>query len=396
MKRPLLLVSTLAVLATVWGVTIARDRQFRSWIATAPRNEAEAYVASHPDQPDALLRLAFLLRSAGEREAAERRARHAVEVAPSDERCWVEYSRAASDDKEAIRGLEGFLKLQADSAPVRAELARRYLLAGDVSTTRPLIEKALQASPESPDANRVQGDLFSVLRQLPDAEKAYRKSLALHDDNETRLALARTLIPLQRYAEIAGLCAPVVKAGVSSEISQEQRAEALVYTAGGRLYAPLTPQEIEGLQAQLREADSLSNALHAEERFLAPYFLGESFLRSGRPKEAIEPLERSVKRNPMFPGSLFSLSRAYRLAGESAKADSATVRHARISRLLGELEMYSNRLTQKPDDAEAMLRLAGTFEEMGNKGQAISLYRKLAAQEKYADTAQKRLKALLQ
>ncbi|GDX40380.1 hypothetical protein LBMAG21_06720 [Armatimonadota bacterium] len=394
MRRSLLLVSALVVIIVVWGTTLVRDSRWRKWIATAPRSEVEAYVTAHPDQPDALLRLTTLLRNAGEWEAAEGRTRHAVEVAPNEERCWVEYSRTIRDDKEVIRGLEGFLKIQPESASIRAEAARHYLLTGDMSTAQTLIDKALQLSPESSSAYRIQGDLMTALRQLPDAEKAYRKSLALQDDNETRLALSRTLIPLQRYEEIAGLCAPIIRAGSSPELSQEQRAQALIYTAGGRLYSPLTSQEIEILQSQLREAGTLSNALRAEERFLSPYFLGESFLRLGKPKEAIEPLERSVRLNPMFPGSLFSLSRAYRLAGETKKAETATAQHTRISRLLGELEMYSNRLTQKPDDAEAVLRLAGTFEELGNKGEAVSLYQRLVSQGKYVDLAQKRLKAL--
>lgn len=395
MKRPLLLGSLLALLAVFWGVSMARDRQFRNWIASAPRNEVEAHLATHPDQTDALLRLSFLLRNAGEREAAEKRARRAIEVAPNEERCWTEFSRAASDDKEAIRGLEGFLKVKPESASVRAELARRHLLSGDVAAARTLLEKTLRDSPDSPDGNRVQGDAFAALRQPVDAEKAYRKALSLKDDAETRLALARTLIPLQRYTEIEALCAPVVKAGASPEISQEQRAQALIYAAGGRLYAPLTPQEAAALQERLREADSLSAALRAEERFLAPYFLGESFLRTGNPREAIEPLERSVKLNPMFPGALFSLARAYRLAGDETKADSIAARHIRVSRLLGDLEMYSNRLAQKPGDSEATLRLAGTFEELGNVEQAVSLYRQLAAtQGEPAERARKRLKAL--
>jgi len=394
MKRPVLLSALLALLLLIWGGLRLQDRQWRRWLATASREELTAYVAAHPDQHDALLRLGVLQRHAGENAEAEKRLRHAVEVAPDDETGWVEFSRALTDDHEAIRVLEEALKTKESSAPMMAELARHYLQSGDVVDARTWAEKATQQQPASPDAWRIRGDVMAATHQAPEAEKDYRKALALRDDPETRLALARTLIPLQRYAEILALCAPIVRAGDSPEISQEQRARALLYTAGGRLYDPLTPAEIAALQAQLQEADSLSAQLTPNERFLPPYFLGESYLRLGKPKEAIPLLERSATMAPMFAGSLYSLARAYRLAGEQAKADATVRRHTRLSRILGEIEMYNNRLEQKPGDAETMLRLADVLTEADDTADAAQIYRHLIAQGKLVARAQHKLQAL--
>ena len=394
MKRSVLLIVLLFLVALTWGGLRLKDRQWHQWLATARRDELEKYVADHRDQTEALVHLAILLRNAGERERAETLVRHAVEVAPNEETNWVEFSRTLTDDQEAIRGLEGFLKVMPDSAPVMAELGRHYLQIGDAATARTLAEKATKATPESPDAWRLQGDVMVALRQMPEAEKAFRKALSLRDDTETRLSLARLLIPLQRYPEIISLCSPMVKAGHSPAISPEQRARALLYTAGGRLYDSLTPAEIALLQAQLHEADSLSAKLPMGERFLPTYFLGESFLRLNKPAEAIPYLKRSMEAGPMFAGSLYSLARAYRFVGETAQADAISTRHTRLSRILGELEMYNNRLQQRPDDAETMLKLAGVLAEAGSVREARQLYERLLAQGKLVETAQRRLKEL--
>lgn len=384
----------LLLLVVAWGALAFRDRRRHLWLQTARRAELQRYVSIHSEDPEAMVRLGILLRNSGETSEAEKRIRRAVEIAPNDERNWVEFSRTVTDDQEVIQRLRNYLQLKPDSAPVLTELARHYLQVGDEASARKLIEQAIQRSPELPEAWRVRGDLNAVRRQSPDAEKAYRKALALRDDRETRLSLARLLIPFQRYAEIIALCAPIVKAGPSADIPMDQRARALLYTAGGRLYDPLSPDSLALLQAQLREADSLAGHLTPGERFLPPYFLGESYLRAGKPAEAIPFLERSVAAGPLFAGSLYSLARAYRLTGDVRKADLVSARHARLSRILSELEMYNNRLEQRPDDAETMLRLAGTLTEAGNTSDASQIYQRLIDQGKFVETAQKKLKAL--
>jgi tetratricopeptide (TPR) repeat protein len=394
MKRSVVLGGLLVLLLLLWGGLRWKEARWQRWVATASRAELQTYLEGHPDQPEALARLGVLLREAGDRDQAERLLRRSVELAPDAETDWIEYSRAVSDDREAIRILQNMLRIEPDSAPALAEMSRRDLHLGDVENARALAEKAVQLAPESPEAWRSQGEVDLALRRQPDAEKAFRKSLALGDDSETRLSLARTLIPLQRYPEVITLCAPLLRPAPSLAVSKAQRVRALFYTAGARLYRPLTPEEIEDVQSQLREAEKYSADLPPEERFLPSYFLGESFLRRDRPQEAIPYLERSVALGPMFAGSLFSLARAYRLAGEPAKADAASARHARLSRILSELEMFRNRLEQRPEDAETLLRYGGALAESGNTAEAVQVYRRLVSMGKYGEEAQRRLRRL--
>lgn len=395
MRRSHVLPALLAAAVLAWGGLNWQSSRHRAWLAGASRAELQGYVAAHGDDAAALTRLSLLTLRAGDRAEAERLARRAVQSAPNEEEAWVAFSRAASDEHEAIDGLNGYLKTNPERAPILAELARHTLRMGDAGAAPALAERALKASPASPEAWQARGEILAAERRLAEAADCYRKSLAARDDAETRLALARTLIPLQRYAEIVELCRPLL--GVSDgSLSPELRARALVYFAGSRLYDPLDAAAIDDLQRQLREADSLSDRLAPEERFLAPYFLGESYLRQGKPREAIPLLERSVAAGSMFAGNRYALARAYRMAGERDKADTAARQHIRISKNLSDLEMYSHRLEERADDADAMLHLADALADTGSMEQARALYERLITQGKHTGEAKRKLNTLNQ
>jgi tetratricopeptide (TPR) repeat protein len=351
-------------------------------------------LRGHPDDPGALVRLGFLARNAGDRSEAESLLRRAVQVAPDSEPGWIELSRTVADDREASAALEGFLRVKPDSAVATAELARLSLRSGDIGGAERLSEKAVKVAPDSADAWHARGAVMAALRRLPEAEKDYRRALSFRDDTETRLDLARLLIPLQRYAEIIALCSRAAQPDRPPDVSLEQHARALVYTAGAKLYESLSSADVQRLQAQLIEADSLSSKLPAEERFLPAYFLGESYLRLHRPTEAIPYLQRSAAAAPMFAGSLFSLARAYRLSGDVAKADAATARHSRLVRITGRLEAYGDRLEQRPDDAATLLRLADALADAGSVDDAARIYRRLIAAGTFAEEARRKLAAL--
>lgn len=348
-KRPSrthILLAGLVIAVAVWAGLLVKDYRWHRWLANASQANLRNYVAEHPDHPEALQRLGVLARNRGDRKEAEKLLRHAVELAPDSEQNWIELSRSLADDKEAISTLEAYLKVAPESASTMAELAHRELQSGSFSSAEATSKKATEIGPLSPDAWRVWGDVLAAAGKSPDAEKAYKKALSLRDDPDSRLSLARLWIPLQRYGEIIEICAPVIGSGSAPNISLEHRARALLYTAGARLYGPLTQEETTVLRQQLEEADALSAQLTPGEQFLPPYFLGELYLRIGKPAAAIPFLERSVNLGPTFAGSIYSLARAYRLSGDSAKADAATALHTRISAQNGELEQRNERVRQ--------------------------------------------------
>ncbi len=292
------------------------------------------------------------------------------------------------------QALESAVQEHGEDPQVMAKLADRYLQDGEVGRARATAEIAIQRFPQSPEAYRSYGLCMLALRRLPDAEKSLQKSLSLADDVETRLALCRTLTPQQRFPLVIELCAPLIASSPSLAVTPQQRASALVYNAGSRLNGPLTSGELEILQQHLQEAMQPASALPVEERFLADYFLGDSMIRADKPAEAIPFLERSVAENPSFPGTLYSLARAYHLSGEETKSRETFVRHEKLSRLLSELDSLNTRLEQRPDDAETLLRMAGALAESGDVAQAAAIYQRLILAGKFSSLAEKRLKDL--
>lgn len=343
MKRSMLLLAVLVALALGWGGLQWRERVRQQWLSTASVDALRTEARSHPDQADLLARAGTLLNEAGETAEAEPMLRRAVDLDPSADRAWVELSRSTNNDAAAIETLRQGLRACPDSAAVQAEMAHRLLLAGHGQEARDAVTALTESHPNSAEAWAAYGEVMAAARRQTDAENAYEKSLRLRDAPETRLALARSLIPLQRYDRVRALCAPLVQATPALRVSKAQRARALIFYSGARLNGPLAPSDLTAIQEHLREAEALSPQLAEGERFLPSYFLGECALRAGRPAEAIPRLERSVALGPQFPGSLYSLARAHRLAGHTAKADEALARHAKLSRSLTALDAASSR-----------------------------------------------------
>ena len=394
MKRPVIITLLFVLTALTWAGLRVKEIRRQSWIANANLGDIEKFTKDHPDEPDALLRLGILLRNAGERGESEKILQHAVELVPYKEKYWIELSRSMDDHNAAVGKMNDYLKINAESAPAMAEISRHFLKMGDIPHARRIAEKAVKLAPNSAAAWRSLGDAMVVMRRLPEAEKDFRKSLALQGDAETRLSLARLFIPLQRYAEMIEVCEPILRARQGSDISPQQHLRAILYINGGRLYEPLNADEIVSVQNQIREVDTQSSILDPAERFLPPYFLGESYLRAGKPVEAIPYLERSAALGTMYTGNLYSLARAYRLAGNITKADAVNARHVRLSRMLRDMERYIDRLDDHPGETVTMLRLADTLVELGNKADAAAIYQQVIASGKSSDVAQRKLNEL--
>ncbi len=377
MKRPVILAAILIITSLVWGGLQWKQARFHHWLKTAPRAELEIYTKEHPDDPEALARLGILLRNDGAREESQKLLQHTVDLSPTTELYWIELSKSMDDQNLAIEKMESFLKIYPDNAAAQAQISAHLLKLGQISKARTSAEKATKLAPDSAAAWQALGDVMAATRRLPEAEKYYRKSIALDGDAEARLSLVRLLIPLQRYSEMRELCEPILRNKSSTDISPVQRLRAELYISAARLYDPLEPSEIASLQNQIKDVDSHSSKLDPQERFLPPYFLGESYLRDGKPSEAIPFLERSAALGPMYAGSLYSLSRAYRMSGNIKKADEVNRQHVRLSKNLRDIEMAMDRLDEHPGEIATMFRFADSLKDIGNKEDAKQVYQQI-------------------
>jgi tetratricopeptide (TPR) repeat protein len=391
-NRTALLLGALALAIVVWGGLRLRDSAREQWIASASVDQLEAAAKTHPDEADVLARLGTQLLESGNTARAEPLLSRALELDPSSDRRWTEHSKSILGDREAIEHLNQGLKAIPDSPAILAEIARRELAAGDGQRARDTAATATTASPSSPEAWTAYAEVMAAFHRQDDAVTAFRRALGLRDTAEARLALARTLVPLQRYDEVIELCSPLTVARPPVAVSKRQRALALTYSSGARLNGPVTAAEMNAILVQLQEAQGLTSELDRGAQFLPSYFLGQCLLRLGRAREAIPPLERCVALGPQFPGGFYALARAYRVAGHADRAEAA--RHAELSRALVALEGLNSRLEQHPDDPEALLQTARSLTEIGERSQAADIYRQLIATGRLTKQAQSGLDAL--
>jgi TolB-like protein/Flp pilus assembly protein TadD len=289
--------------------------------------------------------------------------RLALTLAPEDPSVLARATTASSDAFEAwLRGLyhlsrgpNGFMESERlfqeaiahDSgyALAHAGLSEAYLRQQDYGMVAPdrVIElahrsalKALALDERLAEAHCALGDVLSVMRDMPAAEREFKRALALnpnHAASYDRYAwhLARVGRPLDARAllERARALAP--------------RSPDIVTAAA---YMDLTT-------GQLASAAALSRAaLGFEPEFpFARYVLGQIALRQGAPSKAIEEFARAGRASNSEPKYMAALASAYLAADRTDEARQAVadLRAAARTRYVrpGTIEALETRLRQR-------------------------------------------------
>lgn len=393
-RRILVLVITLVVLLVVWGGATWQAGSRADWLNRASREELEAEVKKQPNDANVQGRIGEMLVSQGELEAAVPYLQRALELDPGTEVRWTTLSLALRDHQAAFEKLEQALKAFPDSPTVHAELARRTLMTGQAEKARAMSEKNIKDYPDSYLVWEVHGQIMAAFQKQKDVEEAFQKSLALKDNAQTRLSLAATYIPLQQYDKIVPLCAPLIQQPSPLSPTPSQRALALVYHCGSRLNQPLSKSERDSILRQIEELVSQQKLLPMEKQFLPTYFLGQAMLLDNKPDLAISPLEQTVKLNPQNPGGLYLLTSAYRRSGRKQQADATQAKHKRMTQALTRIEQINIQLEKNPENADALLDMAKSLQEIDNREQAIQVYQRLISLGKHTAQAQKALETL--
>ena len=310
---------------------------------TADEASLASAVKDNKDDAGAAAALAGYKLRAGNKAEAETLLKHAAEIEPENPEIWMLLGETIADDREAINALESFEKLHPENGEIIAAVSRRCLHAGDANLALVNAQKAVKASPDSAICLTALADAEAASGNATAAEKDYKTAIEKGDEPDARLGLARILIPLQRYSEIDLVCSPLLTLPAPQKISLEQSARATAYMVGAMFAAVDTPENRARLETTIAKMNALEANLPPEERFLPPYFTGEYLLRGSKPAEAIPLLQKSVQLGPEFPGSLYSLSRALRLAGKAKEADAALAAHAKLIQRHAAMESAADR-----------------------------------------------------
>jgi superkiller protein 3 len=106
------------------------------------------------------------------------------------------------DEVNAVVHFEQYLAAHPDDQETRFHLARLYLELGKNQQAYDGLQSVHRLKPETPGLAAALGDVCSLLKKYPEAEKFYREALlAMPADPDLRRALGRTLLEQEKLSE---------------------------------------------------------------------------------------------------------------------------------------------------------------------------------------------------
>ena len=362
MNRALIGGIVAACLVGGFGFNQWNSAKHRTWLMNASQSALEQYVPSHPDDISAKIRLAQM--HVANKDARGIEMLKAAADAPSeDEAVWFAYVDALIDPSEAMAQLDKYFQVLPDSTKLRTAKARRMVELGDPNGALSLTDELIKVSGKNADILRARADAFMLLRRVSEASDTLQAAIKLDDRAELRLLLAMTLVPQQRYKELRDVCSPMV-ASSASGIAEGHKLRARVYLAGAALNLATPVDDIKKTATDLEDLLTKTAFLEPQEQFLPFYFLGESYLRIGRPADAQRVLTQAATMAPQFPAALYSLARAVQASKGSNLASMLFKRHAQLTSLLSQIDSLSTRAQEKTDDAALTNQLNAAQENL--------------------------------
>lgn len=263
----------------------------------------------------------------------------------------------------------------------RAVAAHRQ---GNVQQAERLYLAILQAQPDHPDANNNLGILKIGLGKAEAALPLFKKALEANREIEQFwLNYVDCLIKLERLVDGDIALADAKHAGVSAD-ELTLLEEALLRAKQESGLSKKKQNTNQGAPPQ-EQVDTLfshyqSNQLEVFEQLaismteaFPAYHIGWKALgvvlkQTGRPSEAVAPMQRSVALSPQDPEAHINLGVTLKELGRLSEAEAS----------------YRQAITLNPDSAEAYYNLGNTLHELGRSGEAKTSYQQaIALQPEY-------------
>ena len=274
-----------------------------------------------PDHPRALGKLGASLMAVGRREEGIDALRAAAELQPDVVSAWRQLGSALHERRNttpaAVVAYRRVMELAPEEARSWSDLGSALLDAGDRDEARRYILRAVEISPDDPAILVRLGLLHEQDEDWPTARQVYEKMLqAAPDDAWTLARLGNALWELDEDNAAIALMRRSVEIGPDYAYAWMRLGDFL-----------------HGL-------DDLDGALGAYGRGVAAapedwvnqHFLGAALLEAGRPREALEPLRKSVELWPEYREAWIDLGKALRASGEAIEGASAFRRAIEVGR----------------------------------------------------------------
>lgn len=316
---------------------------------------------------------------------------------PKDARAqarWGSYLAEQRRFAEAVPFLKSAVTLKPDFVAALHNLAICYENLGRIDLAAEALAREVRVAPNLPREQIKLGYLYVRLERLKEAEKAFQAALRLlpksseplialasiryadyrYEEAENLLKEALALNPLSSaaYTDLGSVYFATSRLDLAEESLRKsialQENSAAAWEMLGRVLAARG-----GTASQEQALQSLEKAVElAPTSSQARYYLGDLYLRQGRPVEAEKNLRAAVHLDPYADAAWVALGRALRGLGKAAEAEYTQKHGFELRRKTEEVRRLLSRSTL---DAASLLRLARLYEELGKPFQALEALR---------------------
>jgi tetratricopeptide (TPR) repeat protein len=247
---------------------------------------------------------------------------------------WAEYMLGKldwlhGDFKAAIPHLQHATKLDPRSAPTWYGLGSCYTQQQRFSEALDAMQQAA-AHDDSAKYETAIGELNGILEHPDEARRHYERALQLDPNYGPACALAGSYY----------------------------------------LHHPSNKNDLDRAEELLLRAEHLPT-YRPQDVYLD---LGELYLQKGQAKEAVAALEEAIRRDPRDEHAYYTLVKAYRMLGDAKATAAAEARFKFFSDRHVQRVTLESRIAHVPNDADAHLKLARVYRDIGMTQKAIQQY----------------------
>lgn len=288
-------------------------------------------------------------------------AERAVGLDPDSARARDEWTRALLGTGQvtgAFGQLKQFLGTHPNSSEAQFLMAKFYLTQQNLTPARHALEETVRLDPKHAEAWSMLANVRMKAGEYAEARIALETALRLRPNQA------------QDHMQLAVLLTPTDVAGARSAFMRAVALapnDALCHRQYSRFL--LDSGDPIGAEREARRAFALDN----RDMFTA-VLVGRSLLAQAKGQEAIPFLEEARRLAPLETIPVDALRRAYKLAGDSAKAADCEVTYLHLLKGAEERRRLEDKTIASPEDREAHARFAYALAEIGDVNGVIRQY----------------------
>ena len=321
------------------GSAIARETGYQAAATTCRRA-----IQLEPKDPEPHFHLGRLQAKLGNRAAAIRELRIALELNPKLSGVKFELAMAYVDAQDPARALPLLRKVEPANGNARFQLASILVKQGDCAAALPVLETATESSQKY----YLLAGCYKKANREAEAEAAMSKVKELRDGAAARMQAKFRSASAQRLAEAGKLNEAIAEYGAALELEPD----------------PVLAVDLAVVLLKKGEAAKVLELLTSNDGPLARYQKALAHSRLGQPAAALAELDSALRARPEFVEARYQLGVTLLSLGRPVEAERALAEATRL----------------RPDEPEIRRAWAEALEKIGQPGPAGE-QRRLAASE---------------